>query len=163
MEAQSLLPCSQQPATSPNPQTDQSSPSPPILILILIYLLTASGLPPSGCCTIHIYTQTIHRTTQNKQYIEQHKILAQHKIWEQYKKRLRTIKKIVNIHFNVIPLSMPVPSKWSLPITFPYQSPACTSPLLNMQKVWLHFQYNVLFVWQYPAQCQFCCLWYPQQ
>ena len=39
----------------------------------MIYLLTASGLPPGGSCTIHIYTQTIHRTTQNKQYIEQHK------------------------------------------------------------------------------------------
>jgi hypothetical protein len=44
-----------------------------------IYLLTASGLPPSGSCTVHIYTQTIHSTTQNKQYI------VQHKIWEQYK------------------------------------------------------------------------------
>ena len=36
-------------------------------------------VPPGGSYTIHIYTQTIHRTTQNKQYIEQHKI------WEQYK------------------------------------------------------------------------------
>jgi hypothetical protein len=41
--------------------------------VILIYLLTAIGLPPGGSCTVHIYTQTIHRTTQNKQYIEQHK------------------------------------------------------------------------------------------
>jgi hypothetical protein len=49
----------------------------------MIYLLTASGLPAGGSCTVHIYTQTIHRTTQNKQYIEQHKIWAQHKIWEQ--------------------------------------------------------------------------------
>ena len=39
----------------------------------MMYLLTASGLSPGGSCTIHIYTQTIHRTTQNKQYIEQHK------------------------------------------------------------------------------------------
>jgi hypothetical protein len=39
----------------------------------MIYLLTVSGLPPGGRCTIHIYTQTIHRTTQNKQYIVQHK------------------------------------------------------------------------------------------
>jgi hypothetical protein len=39
----------------------------------MIYLLTAIGLPPGGSCTVHIYTQTIHRTTQNKQYIEQHK------------------------------------------------------------------------------------------
>jgi hypothetical protein len=41
--------------------------------LILIYLLTAIGLPPGDRCTIYIYTQTIHRMTQNKQYIEQHK------------------------------------------------------------------------------------------
>jgi hypothetical protein len=44
-------------------------------VLILIYLLTAIGLPPGGSCTVHIYTQTIHRTTQNKQYIERHKNL----------------------------------------------------------------------------------------
>ena len=35
----------------------------------MIYLLTATGLPPGGSCIIHIYTQTIHRTTHNKQYI----------------------------------------------------------------------------------------------
>ena len=40
----------------------------------MICLLTASGLSPGGSCTIHIYTQKIHRTTQNKQYIEQHEI-----------------------------------------------------------------------------------------
>jgi len=32
--------------------------------LILIYLLTAIGLSPGGSSTVHIYTQTIHRTTQ---------------------------------------------------------------------------------------------------
>jgi hypothetical protein len=37
----------------------------------MIYL-TAVGLPPGGSSTVHIYTQTVHRTTQNKQYIEQH-------------------------------------------------------------------------------------------
>jgi hypothetical protein len=52
----------------------------------MIYLLTANRLSPGGRCTVHIYTQTIHRTTQNKQYIEQHKMWVQHKIWEQYKK-----------------------------------------------------------------------------
>jgi hypothetical protein len=36
-------------------------------------MLTAIGLPPGGSGTIHIYRQAIHRTTQNKQYIEQHK------------------------------------------------------------------------------------------
>jgi len=33
-------------------------------LLILIYLLTAIGLTPGGNGTVHIYTQTIHRTTQ---------------------------------------------------------------------------------------------------
>jgi len=39
----------------------------------MIYLLTAIGLTPGGSSTVHIYTQTIHTTTQNKQYTEQHK------------------------------------------------------------------------------------------
>jgi len=39
----------------------------------MIYLLIAIELPPIGSSTVHIYTQTIHRATQNKQYIEQHK------------------------------------------------------------------------------------------
>jgi hypothetical protein len=39
----------------------------------MMYFLTAIGLPPSGSCTIHTYTQTIHRTTLNKQSTEQHK------------------------------------------------------------------------------------------
>ena len=42
-------------------------------LILDIYLLTAIGFPPGGSSTVHIYTQTIHRTTQNKQYIEQHK------------------------------------------------------------------------------------------
>jgi hypothetical protein len=45
----------------------------PILWCDMLYLSTAIGLPPGGSCTVHIYTHTIHRTTQNKQYIEQHK------------------------------------------------------------------------------------------
>jgi uncharacterized integral membrane protein len=32
--------------------------------LILIYLLTAIRLIPGGSSTVHIYTKTIHRTTQ---------------------------------------------------------------------------------------------------
>jgi len=36
----------------------------------MIYLLTAIGLSPGGSSTVHIYTQTIHRMTQNKRYIE---------------------------------------------------------------------------------------------
>ena len=40
--------------------------------LNMIYLLIAIGLSPGGSSTVHIYTQTIHITIQNKQYIEQH-------------------------------------------------------------------------------------------
>jgi len=40
-------------------------------------LSTAIGLSPGGSSTIHIYIQTIHRTTQNKQYIEQHNNLRE--------------------------------------------------------------------------------------
>jgi hypothetical protein len=51
--------------------------------MVYEYLLTAIGLPPGGSCTVHIYTQTIHRTTQNKQYIEQHKKFENNaKIWK---------------------------------------------------------------------------------
>ena len=45
----------------------------------MMYLLTASGLPPGGSSTVHIYTQTIHRTTQNEQYMEQHKNIG--RVW----------------------------------------------------------------------------------
>jgi len=38
----------------------------------MIYLLTAIGLSPGGSSTVHIYTKTVYRTTQNKQYIKQH-------------------------------------------------------------------------------------------
>ena len=43
-----------------------------IMIYYDIYLLTAIGLSPGGSSTVNIYTQTIHRTIQSKQYIEQH-------------------------------------------------------------------------------------------
>jgi hypothetical protein len=43
------------------------------LVSFVIYLLTAIGSLTVGSSTVHIYTQTIHRTIQNKQYIEQHK------------------------------------------------------------------------------------------
>ena len=43
----------------------------------MIYLLTAIGLTPGGSNTVHICTQTIHRRTQNKQYIEEH-----NNLWE---------------------------------------------------------------------------------
>jgi hypothetical protein len=35
----------------------------------MIYLFTAIGLTPGGSSIVHIYTQTIHRTTQSTQTI----------------------------------------------------------------------------------------------
>jgi hypothetical protein len=35
-----------------------------MILYDMIYLLTAIGLTPSGNSIVHIYTQTIHRTTQ---------------------------------------------------------------------------------------------------
>ena len=35
----------------------------------MIYLLTATGLTTAGSSTVHIYTQTVHRTTQSTQTI----------------------------------------------------------------------------------------------
>jgi hypothetical protein len=43
---------------------DGSSMEMDVWYLILIYLFTATGLTPSGNSTLHIYTQTIHTTTQ---------------------------------------------------------------------------------------------------
>ena len=34
-----------------------------------MYLLTAIGLPPGDSSTVHIYTQTEHRTTQSTQTV----------------------------------------------------------------------------------------------
>jgi len=48
---------------------------------ILIYLLTATGLTPGGSSTVHIYTQTIHRTTQWTQTIHRTTQLTN---WEEY-------------------------------------------------------------------------------
>ena len=35
----------------------------------MTYLFTAIGLKPGNSSTVHVYTQTIHRTTQSKQTI----------------------------------------------------------------------------------------------
>jgi hypothetical protein len=60
-------------------------------IYIYIYLLTAVGLTPGGSRTVHIYSQTIYRTTEtNKQYIEQHK--KQH--IEQHKNVIGTVQAV---------------------------------------------------------------------
>jgi hypothetical protein len=43
----------------------------------MIYLLAAIGLTPGGSSTVHIYTQTIHRTKQSTQTIHKTKQLKQ--------------------------------------------------------------------------------------
>jgi hypothetical protein len=46
----------------------------------MIHLLSAIALSPGGRSAVHVYTQTIQRTMQNKQYIEQNKqYIEQHK------------------------------------------------------------------------------------
>jgi len=35
-----------------------------MMMMMMIYLLTAIGLSPGGSSTVHIYRQTVHRTTQ---------------------------------------------------------------------------------------------------
>ena len=52
-----------------------------VYIYIYIYILTAIGLSPGGSSTVHVYTQTIHRTIQNKQYIEQHNNFSLRRPW----------------------------------------------------------------------------------
>jgi len=57
----------------------------------MIYLLTAIGLPPGGSSTVHIYTETIHRMTKNKQYIEKHKNFG----------RVRTMPRLCELYFGI--------------------------------------------------------------
>jgi len=41
-----------------------------MILYDMMYLLTAVGLMPSGSSTVHIYTQTIYRTTHWKRNIQ---------------------------------------------------------------------------------------------
>ena len=76
-----------------------------LLILALMYLLTAIGLTPGGSSAVHIYTQTIHRTntnnTQNKhKYTKQHKQYTElHKqyteLHKQYTEQTQTIHRTI--------------------------------------------------------------------
>ena len=61
------------------------------MIYDTINLLTAIGLTPGGSSTVHIYTQRIHRTTQNKQYIERHKDFG----------RMRTVPRLCGFYFGI--------------------------------------------------------------
>jgi uncharacterized integral membrane protein len=50
------------------------------MIRYMIYLLTAIGLTPGGSSTVHIYTQTIHRTMQSTQTTHRTTLLTN---WEE--------------------------------------------------------------------------------
>ena len=41
----------------------------PVFTIDMIYFLTAIGLTPGGSSTVHIYTRTIHSTTQSTQTV----------------------------------------------------------------------------------------------
>jgi uncharacterized integral membrane protein len=56
----------------------------------MIYLLTAIGLTSGGSSTVHIYTQTIHRTTQLTTYLG--RVRAVHRLCELYPDICRTTK-----------------------------------------------------------------------
>jgi len=48
----------------------------------MVYLLTAIGLTPGGSSTVHIHTQTRHRTTQLTTYLG--RVRAVHSLCELY-------------------------------------------------------------------------------
>ena len=57
----------------------------------MIYFLTAIRLSPGGRSTVHIYTQTMHRTIQNKQYIEQRNNFGS----------VRTVPRLGQLYFDI--------------------------------------------------------------
>jgi hypothetical protein len=61
----------------------------------MMYLLTAIGLAPSGSSTVHVYTQTIHRTTKNKQHKNSGRVRAVPHLGELYPGIcLKTVEKV---------------------------------------------------------------------
>ena len=104
----------------------------------MIYLLTASGLSRGGSCTIHIYTQTIHRTTHDtKQTI--------HRTTQ----NLRTIQKFWNS-------AGPAPTWRVIPWHSPYNWGKSTEkPQLSHWMIYSHFYAVGMFI------CPYCLiLWW---
>ena len=50
--------------TIPEDGSDERRNASDYMVRYMIYLLSATGLSPGGRSTVHIYTRTIHRTTQ---------------------------------------------------------------------------------------------------
>ena len=76
----------------------------------MIYSLHTIGFPDDGSSTVHIYTQTVYRTTENKQYTEQHKNFG----------RVRTVPCIV--FYSVSPGKLPGNTPLR-PLPLPARSP----------------------------------------
>jgi len=64
----------------------------------MIYLLTAIGLPPGGSSTVHIYTKTVQRTTQNKQHKKIWKCAGRAPFGELYPGICLTLEEKARIH-----------------------------------------------------------------
>jgi len=62
----------------------------------MIYLLIATGLTPGGSSTVHIYTQTIHRTTQLKQTV--------HRTTQIYLSNINSINSYLHLKFSFVGL-----------------------------------------------------------
>jgi len=103
--------------------------------LILIYLLTAIGLSPCGSSTVHIYTQTIHRTTQNKQYIEQHdsfgRVPAVPRLGELYPGICLTTEERARKDHSAITLTPQKEASWMVKMKTPEDSHSTTCILLR--------------------------------
>ena len=77
------------------------------MILILIYLLTAIGLSPGGSSTVHIYRQTVHRTTQSTTLVGRLSGIrtqsGQNKINDELRKNYRLIGKSAGGRVRAVP------------------------------------------------------------
>ena len=114
----------------------------------MIYL-TAIGQPLGGSSSVHIYTQTIQRTGQNKQYIHHH----HHHVQE----GLGLIPVPCILKIKLIPPSLPRSSYVSSSFWFILQClfryPVCVHPLYVLQPLFL-----VLFYFLY---CILCSCFFP--
>ena len=58
--------------------------------------------------------------------------------------------KFFNIHFNIILMSMPQSTKWSLPLSFLHLNPACIYPLPHTYRIPCHLiilDFDTIIIW----------------